>query len=64
MIGLMLSNCPVLPQPLEGSLSKSPTAWSLGFQDWVPPEAPQKTKLTWHLPLFTGLGNPCCLLGS
>lgn len=36
----------------------------MGFQDWGPPEAPLKTELPWHLPPFTGLGNPRCLLGS
>lgn len=31
IIGLMLGNCPALPQPLEGGLAKSPTvggAWA------------------------------------
>lgn len=36
----------------------------MGFQDWGPPEALLKTELPWHLPPFTGLGNPRCLLGS
>lgn len=64
IIGLMLGNCAALPQPLEGGLAKSPTAWSFSFQDWGPPETPLKTELAWHLPPFMGLGNPRCLLGS